>query len=170
MYYPGTLDLLSKTTGPSQSHSFCFQKRSPTWWPRIHLLEHPANLWWSPWGSGRPLPNPWCCSDDRPSIFIFILVYHLSKAFDCIDGHLIWDHIYKKCRHVASWIRKENIFETTQISSYSAEDYITSLSLCSTARSISALSWGGRPGISTLKKPRTMVEVASSSLRPRDIK
>ena len=48
--------------------------------------------------------------------------------------------------------------------------YITSLSLSSMARSISALSWGGRPGMSTFRKPRTMVEVASSSLRPLDMR
>ncbi len=50
------------------------------------------------------------------------------------------------------------------------QSYIMSLSLLSIARSISAFNWGGRPGISTFRKPRTMVEVASSSLRPLDMR
>ena len=48
--------------------------------------------------------------------------------------------------------------------------YITSLSLSSMARSISARNCGGSPGMSTFRNPRTMVEVASSSLSPLDIR
>lgn len=50
------------------------------------------------------------------------------------------------------------------------KSYMTSFSLISITLSISAFNCNGKPGISTLRKPRTMVAVASSSLNPRDIK
>lgn len=49
-------------------------------------------------------------------------------------------------------------------------DYMTSSRHMSMALSISARSWGGRPGMSTCRKPRTIVDVASSSVSPRDMR
>ena len=44
--------------------------------------------------------------------------------------------------------------------------YITSSFVLATAMSICSFSSGGSPGMSTLMNPRTMVAVASSSVRP----